>query len=143
MNSRYEEVTRTKADASQGLRVLDVHEFTILPGGDTALLSVNYPDSADGADIGQGKRFLITYGFQEIEIGTGRLIFDWEPLSHGVSLSESMDTANMMDVESTGPWDWFHLNSVDKDIMGDYLISARHSSTIYKVSGRDVSLKTS
>jgi hypothetical protein len=33
-----------------------------------------------------------------------------------------------------------HLNSVDKNEEGDYLISARHASTIYKISRRDGSI---
>lgn len=34
-------------------------------------------------------------------------------------------------------WDYFHLNSVDKDDEGNYLISARQISTIYKINGTD------
>lgn len=34
-------------------------------------------------------------------------------------------------------WDYFHLNSIDKDDEGNYLISARHTSTIYKINGTD------
>lgn len=30
-----------------------------------------------------------------------------------------------------------HINSVDKNAEGDYLISARHTSTVYKISGAD------
>lgn len=37
-------------------------------------------------------------------------------------------------------WDYFHLNSIDKDDEGNYLISSRHTSTIYKLSGRDGSI---
>lgn len=33
-----------------------------------------------------------------------------------------------------------HLNSVDKDEHGDYLISGRHADTIYKISGKDGSV---
>lgn len=36
---------------------------------------------------------------------------------------------------STAAWDYFHINSVDKDDRGDYLISARHASALYKVNG--------
>ena len=33
-----------------------------------------------------------------------------------------------------------HLNSVEKDAAGDYIISARYTSTIYKIPGRDGSI---
>ena len=32
-----------------------------------------------------------------------------------------------------GPWDYLHLNSIDVDLDGDLLLSARHTDTIYKV----------
>ncbi|KAF4216365.1 hypothetical protein CNMCM5878_007172 [Aspergillus fumigatiaffinis] len=37
-------------------------------------------------------------------------------------------------------WDYFHINSVDKNNDGDYLVSARHTSCIYKVSGKNGSI---
>lgn len=37
---------------------------------------------------------------------------------------------------STAAWDYFHINSVDKDDEGDYLISARHVSTVYKIDSK-------
>jgi hypothetical protein len=43
-------------------------------------------------------------------------------------------------LSNTTAWDYFHINSVDKSSHGDYLISARHTSGIYKVSGNDGSV---
>lgn len=37
-------------------------------------------------------------------------------------------------------WDFIHCNSVDKTADGDYLLSCRHSNTIYKISHRDGSI---
>lgn len=36
---------------------------------------------------------------------------------------------------SSDAWDYFHLNSVDKDDEGNYLISARNYAALFKVSG--------
>ena len=36
---------------------------------------------------------------------------------------------------SSDAWDYFHINSVDKDVYGDYLISARDASSIHKING--------
>lgn len=38
-------------------------------------------------------------------------------------------------VNSSVAWDYFHTNSVDKDDQGNYLVSARHMSTVYKING--------
>lgn len=32
-------------------------------------------------------------------------------------------------------WNYFHINSIDKDSEGDYLISARHYNAIFKING--------
>lgn len=37
---------------------------------------------------------------------------------------------------SADAWDYFHINSIDKDDDGNYLISARHACAIYKINGR-------
>jgi hypothetical protein len=36
---------------------------------------------------------------------------------------------------SSTAWDYFHLNSITKSSDGHYLISARHTSTLYKING--------
>ncbi|KAF2090176.1 hypothetical protein K490DRAFT_34978 [Saccharata proteae CBS 121410] len=33
------------------------------------------------------------------------------------------------------PWDYFHINAIDKNSEGDYLVSSRYTDTIYKVAG--------
>lgn len=33
------------------------------------------------------------------------------------------------------PWDYFHLNSIDRNSEGDYIVSGRHTNAIYKVAG--------
>jgi hypothetical protein len=79
-----------------------------------------------------------TAGSKKIALATNKLLFEWSSLDH-VSPSYSTITPNSTDASRTGldptlPWDYFHINPVDKDAPGDYLIS-RHTSTIYKISG--------
>ena len=81
--------------------------------------------------------------FQEIEIATGQLLFEWDALSH-IPVDQSYVLPNTTDVSGTGlgpitlpdnPWDYFHMNSIDKFDNGDYLISGRHVSALYRISG--------
>lgn len=37
---------------------------------------------------------------------------------------------------SSDAWDYFHINSVDKDDQGNYLISARDANAVYKIEGK-------
>jgi hypothetical protein len=45
------------------------------------------------------------------------------------------------DATSTAPWDFAHINGIDKILhgasKGDYLVSARHHDTIYKIAGKE------
>ncbi|KAK5798004.1 hypothetical protein VI817_004295 [Penicillium citrinum] len=79
---------------------------------------------------------VLVTGFQEVDSKTGKVLFEWDSVPR-VSLGET----SLMP-ERTGPtldeseaFDFMHMNSVDKNNDGDYLVSARHTDTIYKVSG--------
>ena len=41
---------------------------------------------------------------------------------------------------SSDAWDYFHINSVDKDADGNYLISARDACSVHKINGTDGSI---
>lgn len=41
---------------------------------------------------------------------------------------------------SSDAWDYFHINSVDKDSDGNYLISARDACSVHKINGTDGSI---
>jgi hypothetical protein len=127
---------------SQGsLSPLDQHEFNVVDNGKSALIIVYQTKQADlsAEGINSGLGWITNCWFQEIALGTNKRLFEWSALDH-VSPSFSSIAPNSTESSGTGldptlPWDYFHINSVDKDDAGDYLISARHTSTIYKISG--------
>jgi hypothetical protein len=135
MNNQYEEVSKTRPEGA----LLDGHEFRLSPDGRTTLLTTLSGTNADASVLGQpGTRLVSSTGFQEEEIGTSNPIFKWDPISYGVTINESCDTTEMAKPRADGrAWDFFHINSVDKFANGDYLISGRHMSTIYRISGKD------
>ncbi|KAK2767468.1 hypothetical protein FQN54_003624 [Arachnomyces sp. PD_36] len=118
----------------------NMHEFNILDNGRTALV-VTKDDGFQPISSGSKKiKVKISdNGFQEIDILTGEVLFSWDAMDH-IPLSEAVVPPKSFDLENAPPWDFVHLNSVDKSAEGDYLISARHTSTIYKVSGEDGSI---
>ena len=74
----------------------------------------------------------------DIEIGT--VLFEWHSLDH-ISPDESalplpLGRAGFAN-NSSMAWDYFHINSITKGDDGHYLLSARHTSTIYKINGTD------
>ncbi|WVQ75971.1 hypothetical protein IAR50_005607 [Cryptococcus sp. DSM 104548] len=77
--------------------------------------------------------------FHEIDIATGEAIFTWKSLDH-VSPSECYTTPGSTGVSSDSPWDYFHINSIEKDLSGNYLVSSRHCHAIYQISPVDGSI---
>ncbi|WPH00199.1 MFS general substrate transporter [Acrodontium crateriforme] len=126
----------------------DMHEFKITPfsNGTTALMTVYQPRQYELSvnprfNVGKGMGWIVEGVFQEVDIETGKVVFEWRSLDHvdpGLSwtMPGSTDTSGDGLHEQT-PWDYFHINSVDKNEDGEFLISARHVSAIYKLSGVD------
>ncbi|KAH8805158.1 ASST-domain-containing protein [Xylogone sp. PMI_703] len=118
----------------------NMHEFNIVEDGRTALIITWIPrwNNLD-PDLEHGRwAWTVDNGFREVDLQTNKVLFDWHPLDH-IDVSASKETARG-DSSAQNPWDWIHLNSVDKNKDGDYLVSGRHTSAIYKISGRDGSI---
>ncbi|KAJ5535215.1 hypothetical protein N7527_001469 [Penicillium freii] len=125
-------------------RVSSIHEFNVI-GGETALIEVFYTTPANLSAYGgnSSQQWLGNGIFQENDIATGELIFEWNALEH-VDPSESLVTLGSTDansgLSSAQAWDYFHINSLDKNEEKDYLLSSRHTSTIFKINGTDGSI---
>ena len=122
---------------------MDEHEFILESGGKTALHATYHPRAYDltqwGIDNGFG--WVQDNVFQEVDVETGKLLFEWRALDY-IGLEESYVGPMESEVAGDGrtketPWDYFHINSIAKNSDGDYLISARHVSAVYKISGQD------
>lgn len=72
--------------------------------------------------------------FQEIDIETNELIFQWRASDHH-SLNETYREVGY-DGTKDSPFDWYHINSVQKDDLGNYLISARYTHTVTYINGK-------
>jgi hypothetical protein len=62
---------------------------------------------------------------QEIDVKTGAVLFEWHSLDH-VPLTDTYSPV-------LDPFDYFHVNSIDVDLDGNFLISARNTSAVYKL----------
>ncbi|KAH1698899.1 hypothetical protein KXX24_009270 [Aspergillus fumigatus] len=138
LDDAYQETTTVHS--GNGMFPGDLHELRVIDGK-TALISVyqTEPYNLAAYGIGPGNGWVISGAFQEVDIKTGRVLFEWKSLDH-VPLSATLTPLQLDGVVGDGrtngsAWDYFHINSVDKNRDGDYLVSARHTSCIYKVSG--------
>lgn len=132
-----------KIDAGNDLAA-DLHEFLITSEG-TALLTIyqKYPHEGlsafrtfdandDPADAEEG--WIWDSVFQELAIDTREVIFEWRASDH-VAMEDTYHnvwhTGNHED-----PFDWYHINSIQKDELGNYLISARYTHSVTYIDGR-------
>lgn len=111
----------------------DLHEF-IITKNDTAILTYYNVTQADLSSLGKRKNgWLTDSGFQEVDIATGELLFEWKASEH-FQVSETFMTHPFGGYIQSIPFDFFHINSVDKDSKGNYLISSRHTHSITCIS---------
>jgi hypothetical protein len=143
LDSEYKPVATVQSGG--GLEPSDLHELKIIDE-DRMLITVYHPQQYDISYYGipAGNGWLMDGIFQEINITSGEVLFQWNSLDH-VPLVETytLPQSNLVagdGLSNTTAWDYFHINSVDKSANGDYLISSRHTSTIYKISGKDGSV---
>lgn len=108
----------------------DLHEFQITPEG-TALLTAYgaKPMDLSAYDVEDG--VVWDSIFQEIDIETGELLFEWHASDH-FSAEDSLAPYE----HYRGAWDFFHINSVDKDpLTGHYLVSSRYMCAVAYIDG--------
>ncbi|KEY68357.1 hypothetical protein S7711_01135 [Stachybotrys chartarum IBT 7711] len=139
MDQHYE--VRHQIACASGLSC-DMHEFQITPEG-TALLAVYESIPADLSSIGgSSSGWLLDCRFQEIDIETGQLLFEWKASEHFdvantfKSMNGCQAFPSVFDgcgTFSWGPFDYFHINSIQKDENG-YLVSARNLHSIFYVN---------
>ncbi|KAF2717933.1 hypothetical protein K431DRAFT_275769 [Polychaeton citri CBS 116435] len=139
LNSSYHLVrTVTAADAVPA----DLHEFLITPE-DTGLISFFDVAPADLRYLGRTSKwnqFVWDSVFQELDLDTNEALFEWRA-SHHINISDTYrEGATFTQGSQQDPVDWFHLNSVDKDELGNYLITARYTHSIYYINGKTGSI---
>src|SRR5829696_4887683 len=122
----YNEITKVRAgNGHEG----DHHEFLITPE-DTALFTVYSEEAMDLSPVGGPVDGKVLDGVvQEVDIETGEVLFEWHSLDH-VGLGESYYRPSP-DLDAA--FDYFHINSIDPLPEGYLTISARRTSSVYKV----------
>jgi hypothetical protein len=112
----------------------DEHEFLLTAQG-TALITAYRPVSGDLSSVGGPTDGLILDSvLQEVDVATGRVIFEWHSLGH-VGLHESYWQLKRVKGKYP-PYDYFHINSIDVEPDGNLLISARNTHALYEVDRR-------
>lgn len=120
--------------AANGLKG-DVHEFKITDQG-TALMSIYEICQMDLTSVGKASDGWVYDGlFQEIDIETGDLLFEWRARDHYAANESFFDVGDKSAAPTASDaYDYFHINSIDKKSDGTYLISSRYMHSITCIS---------
>jgi hypothetical protein len=118
--------------AGNGL-VGDVHEFLITKNN-TALFTVYHRLPVDLSSVGGPKEGKIWDGIlQEVDIQTGRVLFEWHSYPQ-VAVGESYAPPPKAKAGAKAPpFDYFHVNSIEVEPNGNFLVSARNTHTVYEI----------
>ena len=109
----------------------DLHEFEITDDN-TALITIYTPRQVDMRAMGHWRPengWIMDSMFQEIDIETGKLLFEWKASDH-FRPEETFYTNPFAGYWESNPFDFYHINSMQKDSLGNFLISSRHLHTV-------------
>ncbi|PPJ52088.1 hypothetical protein CBER1_10040 [Cercospora berteroae] len=137
MSSSYE------LDSNSGMS-LNMHEFNIINNGKTVLYLTKRSIERDITGFKQSSTSsqsgrIVDNGFVEVDLASKKVLFQWWAADH-VPFTDSSGVVSGLTQKAPQGWNWIHMNSVDKNDQGDYLVCARYTDAIYKISGKDGSI---
>jgi hypothetical protein len=125
LNQAYQQIATVSA--GNGYTAGD-HEFQITPQG-TALIGAYRAVAADLRSVGGKRRGkLIDQAIQEVDIATGRVLWQWDARDH-IRLKATYEGK-----PGARPYDYLHINSIQQLPDGNLLVSARHTWAVYEIS---------
>ncbi|KAF1353336.1 ASST-domain-containing protein, partial [Delphinella strobiligena] len=130
LNSSYDVVYNLTTNLTVGS---DIHECQLTDDG-TALLTAYLPISYDLSAYNITDGWLADSMFQEVDITTGDVLFSWSASDH-FELNASYADPGSTGGSEDDAYDFFHINSIEKDASGNYLISGRHVHTLSYING--------
>jgi hypothetical protein len=126
-NDNYQQIATV--NAGNGLSA-DGHEFLITPWNTALILAYTTATENLTSIGGPADQTVINGVVQEIDIATGKVLFQWNSADH-VPFSQSEQP---LPASASTPWDWFHINAVHLGPHGSLLIDARDTWTAYDVN---------
>ncbi|KAK7543465.1 arylsulfotransferase [Phyllosticta paracitricarpa] len=121
--------------SSVGLVNGDLHEFYFTDNA-TAIFSVYEKSLFDLTPLGGPENAWVWDGsFQEIDLETGELLFQWKSTSY-YTAEDCYHKYAGGGTSPDAPFDYYHINSVQKDEKGNYLVSARYTHSVSYIDGK-------
>jgi hypothetical protein len=132
LDNRYKEIAKLP-DTINGWQPSG-HEFFITKAGTALITAYRYLEHRDlSSKGGSTDQTLLDSGVIEVDIKTGKLVKEWSADGH-IPTADGVPPANPNSPAAYDPW---HINSIDVDKDGNWLVSMRNTWAIYKVNSAD------
>ncbi|KAJ3982855.1 ASST-domain-containing protein [Lentinula detonsa] len=131
LNNKYEIIANFTAVNLNG-SLADFHDIE-MTSNNTALITAYQAKTWDLSAFNITDGWLLDSVAQEVDPSNGSAIFTWTASDH-VDPSSCFASPGTTGTSADNPWDFFHINSIDKDSAGNYLISSRHCHAVYYVA---------
>ncbi|KAI9656142.1 MAG: hypothetical protein M1831_004713 [Alyxoria varia] len=113
----------------------DLHDF-VITDRDTAIITSYQKVSADLSYYGKSRDgWIWDCLFQEIVIDTNELLFEWRATDY-FQFEDCYHEPPPGAGTEENAFDYYHINSVDKDRSGNYIVSARYSHAVTCIDGK-------
>lgn len=111
---------------------LSLHEFKILKNGNALVTGYKHVTADLSAVGGSSSQDMLDSGVLEYSLKTGKLVRAWSAMSViPITESETKTAPNAPAV-----YDPYHINSIDVDSDGNWLVSLRNTWGVYKVDSK-------
>jgi Arylsulfotransferase (ASST) len=109
------------------------HEFFITKNGTALVTGYKYLPNRNLTSMGGGEsQTLLDSGVLEYDIKTGKLLHEWSADQH-IPMEQSYAMTSPQNPNAYDPW---HINSIDVDADGNWLVSMRNTWAIYKIDSK-------
>ena len=120
----------------------DLHELQILPNGNFVILGLeevqrdlsSYNMFLGNGSPGSSNATVRANVIQELD-PNNNVVFEWHSIDHF-----NFDDVDEYFLTDTGTVDWTHMNAIEMDTDGNYLLSSKHLNEITKISRADSSI---
>jgi hypothetical protein len=130
LDDRYKEIAKV---ASENGWDPSGHEFLITKNGTALTTGYKYIPNRDLTSVGGGEsQTLLDSGVIEYDLKTGHIVHEWSADQH-IPFQESYQQTSPQNPNAYDPW---HINSIDVDADGNWLVSMRNTWTIYKINAQ-------
>jgi hypothetical protein len=130
LNDRYKEIAHFTSENGWDP---SGHELRITSRGTALTTGYKYIPNRNLTSMGGGEsQTLLDSGVIEYDLKTGKIVHEWSADQH-IPMEQSYSKTSPQNPNAFDPW---HINSIDVDADGNWLVSMRNTWAVYKINSK-------